>query len=184
MRLITFENYELKIAPEALLLEPLRVLYKKDKTKDKEPFLRQIGYIFFMYDPRSPVSYIIDENERDIAVRKQTGLDDKFKITSELKDAIETYKTCMINPSSILLESTLISAHKLCDFLRTVDFNQVDEKGKPAYQPSIISSTIKNILDLVPKIETLKKQVEEDINMNTRMRGSEAVSVFENGSDL
>ena len=43
MRLIDLDNYELKVADEALLIRPIRELYEADKSKRKEGFYRQLA---------------------------------------------------------------------------------------------------------------------------------------------
>ena len=53
MRLLTFEDYEVRVAPEALLVKPIRMLWNQDRSKQKEKFFQQMSYLFFMIDPRS-----------------------------------------------------------------------------------------------------------------------------------
>ena len=71
MKLLNFDNYQLKIADEALLVRPIRELYRKDKSKDKENFYEQMSYLYFMVDPRSTYGYIIDDALRAKAIIEQ-----------------------------------------------------------------------------------------------------------------
>ena len=48
MRLLTFEDYEVRVAPEALLVKPIRMLWNQDRSKQKEKFFQQMSYLFFI----------------------------------------------------------------------------------------------------------------------------------------
>ena len=54
MKLLSIENYQLKVADEALLVKPIRDLFNADKSKNKENFYSQCSIIFFMADPLLP----------------------------------------------------------------------------------------------------------------------------------
>jgi len=64
MHLIQYENYQITPTEEALLIKPIRDLYKADKSKYKDTFLTQCSIIYFLADPRSSYSYITNEEER------------------------------------------------------------------------------------------------------------------------
>lgn len=53
MKLFKYEGYNLTISEEAMLLKPFKVLWKRDKARNKENALQELGYIYFMEDPRS-----------------------------------------------------------------------------------------------------------------------------------
>lgn len=91
MKLIKVENYELKVADEALLVRPIRKLWKQDRSKEKESFYKQMSVLYFTYDPTSNYSYIPSEKDRMKEVLIQEGISD-FKETTEFKDAVEAYK--------------------------------------------------------------------------------------------
>jgi hypothetical protein len=62
MNLIRYEGYNLTIEPEMLLIKPFKVLWDRDKSKTKENALMELGYIYFMCDPRSDYMYLLDED--------------------------------------------------------------------------------------------------------------------------
>ena len=64
MKLITVENFELKVADEALLIRPIRRLWNADRSERKEKFYQQMSYLYFMVSPQSTYSYILDLDER------------------------------------------------------------------------------------------------------------------------
>lgn len=181
MHLISFDNYELKISAEALLVKPIRQLYKNDKSKDHETFLSQVSYIYFMIDPRSTYNYLVDEEERSNTIIEQEGLKDKsgkFKITPELKTAMEWYKKHTITPSSLMLESTLVAADKIRKFLAEVDLTEEDANGKIKYDVSKVTSAMKNVMEIIPKLKELEKKVSQDTEDKTRV-GINEKAMFE-----
>lgn len=171
MKLLTFENYELKVAPEVLLIGPIRKLYRKDTTRNKEYFMKQLSYIYFMVDPRSTYNYIASEEERSKTIIEQEGLNTKttdFKVSDDLRSAMEWYKKHTITTSSLMLDSTLIAADKIREFLTNVDLNDVDDNGKAKYDISKITSAMKNVMDIIPKLKELEKKVLQDTEDKTR----------------
>lgn len=182
MKLLNIENYQVKVADEALLVKPIRDLFNADKSKDKEKFYTECSIIFFMADPRSSYGYIVDDNERFEAIRTQEGLPKNYKISSELQLAIDTYKNLTTTISSQLLEDTYVAIDKLRKFLRNIDLYAVDDKGKPLYTISSITSAIKAIPQLTKDIQEAEKQVNSDVLEVGRKRGgNEGKAMFEDG---
>ena len=106
--LIKITNGILSISDEALLIKPLRMIYNKDRTKDKEEYMQAASYLYFMYDPRSDYMYITDDNERDRIIIETEGLI-KVKKDALLKEAVEKYKCPSV---SIIIRSRSLSSVK------------------------------------------------------------------------
>jgi hypothetical protein len=64
MRLVRLENFKLKVEDELFLLTPFKKLYKSDRNRNKENFFNFLTVLYFVYDPRSDYSYIIDDKKR------------------------------------------------------------------------------------------------------------------------
>lgn len=183
MKLITVENYELKVADEALLIRPIRRLWNADRSGKKETFYQQMSYIYFMVDPRSSYSYLINEEERSKAIIEQEGLPEDFKPTGFLLEAIEIYKKHTITVSQKLLNDALVAADTVGSFLRTVDLTEEDKNGKPKYQVSQITAALKNLEGIINTIQTLQKKVDQEIADNGKARGSQELTVGDIGLD-
>jgi len=182
MKLLNIENYQIKVADEALLVKPIRDLFNADKSKTKEKFYTECSIIFFMADPRSSYGYIVDNDERFEAVKTQEGLPKNYKITPELQAAIDIYKKLTTTISSQLLEDTYVAIDKLRKFLRNIDLYATDDKGKPLYTISSITSAIKAIPQLTKDIQEAEKQVNSDVLEVGRKRGgNEGKAMFEDG---
>ena len=178
MKLLSIEGYQLKVADEALLVKPIRKLFNQDRSASKEQFYKQMSYLYFMIDPRSTYSYILNEEERAKAIIEQEGLEEDFKPSPLLKEAMEVYKKHTITPSQELLNSALIAAHNVSDFLKKPDIlTEEDDKGKPKYQISSITSALKNVEGIVTSLQNLQKKVEEELTDQGKARGSQELTI-------
>lgn len=183
MKLINVENFELQVAPEALLIRPIRRLWNADRTGRKESFYQQMSYLYFTTDPRSSYSYILDDEERSKAVIEQEGLPEDFKPSQFLKEAIEIYKKHTITPSQKLLSDALVAANSVGTFLRTVDLTEEDDKGRPKYQVSQITAALKSLEGIVSTIQNLQKKVESEVADAGKARGTQELTVGDVGLD-
>lgn len=182
MKLISVKNYQIELADEAYLVKPIRDLYNDDTSPNKEVFMQQASIIFFMIDPRSSYSYIIDDDERLKEIIQQEGLPKSFKISKKLREAMDIYKKLTTTSSSQLLEDTRIAVDKVRRFLRDVDLNAVDDKGKPVYTINTITGAIKLIPQLAKDLVDTEKIVMKELEEQGRMRGGDRnKSMFEDG---
>lgn len=183
MKLIEYENYQLKVAPELLLIKPFRLLYNADRTKNKDVFMTQLAIVYFGYDPRSTYSYISDEKDRLNAIIEQEGLPNNFKIDSKLQECIDIYKKHTITTSQLLLQDMRIAIDKIREFLTDIDLKETDDKDRPKYQISTIVSSLDKALALIPKIKETEKIVNQELEEKGRARGQSQLKVFEDGWD-
>lgn len=178
MRLFKYNDYKVDVNPEALMLKPFKTLY--DKTEDKEKVKLLFAYIYFFADPRSDYMYIVDEDDRMEEIKQGLGLPNKWKPDDTLNKAIEFYKS--FKPmTAMLLEDTYASVDKLRTFLREIDLNEKDDKGKAVYSPNQITSTIKLIPALVKDLKEAEKTINSELMASTKARGVQKKSVFEDG---
>lgn len=180
MKLIKVENYQLQVADEALLIKPIRKLFNQDRSASKEQFYKQMSYLYFMVDPRSTYSYILNEEERAKAIIEQEGLDADFKPSPLLLEAMEIYKKHTITTSQELLNAALIAAHTVSIFLKNPDIlNEVDDKGRPKYQISSVTAALKNVEGIVSSLQNLQKKVESELVEQSSVRGSKELTILD-----
>lgn len=180
MKLIKIENYQLTVADEALLIKPIRKLFNQDRSASKEQFYKQMSYLYFMIDPRSTYSYILNEEERAQTIIEQEGLEKDFKPSALLQEAMEVYRKHTVTPSQELLNAALIAAHTVSTFLKKPDIlEDVDDKGKPKYQISSITAALKNVEGIVSSLQNLQKKVESELTEQSKARGSQELTIFD-----
>lgn len=184
MRLISFENYELQVAPEALLIRPIRRLYNADRSERKEKFFQQLSYLWFMTDPRSSYSYILDYDERSKAIIEQEGLPEDFRPSEFLIEAMRIYSKLTITPSQKLLNSTLKAADTVSKFLENPDIlTEEDSSGKPKYKVGDITKALKDVEGIVNSLQSLQKKVDSEVAESGKARGTQELTVGDIGLD-
>lgn len=173
VKLIEYRDYQIHVSDEAFLIRQIRQLHNADRTLTKENFMKQISYLYFMVDPRSSYSYIVDEEERARAIITQEGLPSDFKPDKKLQEAMDIYQKHIITTSSLLLQDTKIAIDKVRQFLRDIDLNAVDDKGKPLYTINSVTTAIKQIPQLAKDVMDAEKAVAKEIEEQSRARGNQ-----------
>lgn len=181
MKLITVENYELKIADEALLVKPIRKLWNQDRSKGKEQFYKQMSVLFFTYSPSSNYSYIIDEKERMKEVLLQEGISD-FKPSADFKAAVDVYKKLVKTSSSELLEDTRLIIEKMRQALKGVDFDSLEEKDT-VNAVKTVATVVGMIPKLVRDLTEAEKAVAKEMEEQNNARGSQELTIFDVDTD-
>lgn len=182
MHILEYTNYEVVPTEEAFLIKPIRELYNADKSKTKEKFMQQMSILYFMVDPRSSYNYIIDSEDRYKAILEQEGLPKDYKIDKKLQAAMDIYKEHTTTSSYLLLQDMKVAIEKVRQFLREVDLNAVDDKGKPLYTINSVTTAIKQIPQLAKDVMEAEKVIAKEIEEQGRARGgNQNKTLFEDG---
>lgn len=181
MKLIKFEDYQIKVTDEALLVKPIRKLFNQDRSVSKEKFWQQMSILYFMCDPLSTYMYIIDEKERLKEILKQEGLPDNFELSKDLKDAMDIYVKHCNTSSTMLLQDTRAAIDKLREFLKNFNPDERDKNERPIYPINTLTSAIKQIPDLAKSLSEAEKAVQREIQEEGRVRGGADKTIFEDG---
>lgn len=180
IKLFKYEGYKVVISEEALLLKPFKKLWNRDKSKNKEMALSELGYVYFFADPRSMYQDIYDDEERENAIKEGEGLPDKWYPDKDVAEAIDFYK--QFSPVSYkLIEDMKFVAEKLRKHLREIDFNERDDKGRPVHTVSTITETINKIPKLIESLENAERKLAQELAESGRMRGGGEKTIFEDG---
>lgn len=177
MKLITVENYELKVADEALLVKPIRKLWNQDRSMKKERFYELISVLFYTYSPSSNYSYIVDEKDRLKEVLSQEGITD-FRPTPDFRDAVEVYKKLTRTPSTELLADVRLTIDKVRQALNSVNFDDLEEKDKVG-AINTVTAVISKIPRLVKDLADAEKAVTKELEETASARGSQELTVFD-----
>ena len=174
MRLFKYENYEVKVAPEALTLKPFKKLWDRDKSKNKDKATLELSFLYFFCDIRSDYQYIVDDASRMEAVKKGIGFPESWKPDAELKKAIDLYRT--FDSSSVaLLRVAYEGVDKVQKTLR--DLEPTDTKTLKDYL-----SALKMIPEVVSMLGDAEKSIVEETDAG-EARGSVEKGMFEDGLD-
>lgn len=181
MKLITTENFELKVADEALLVRPIRKLWNMDRSKGKETFYKQMSILFFVYDPSSNYAYISDEKERLAEVLQQEGISE-FHNTAEFKDAVAAYKKLTKTPSTELLADVRLTVDKMRQALTSIDFDDLEEKDKVS-AINTVAAVVSKMPKLIKDLSEAERAVTKELEEQGSTRGSQELTVGDLGFD-
>lgn len=181
MKLIKYEGYTLTIEPEALVIKSIRSLWNRDKSRSKDRALQELGYIYFMVDPRSTYSYITNLADRSEKIILEEGLPKNWKPDKIVEEAMKSYADSVITTSYLLLEDTKFAVDNLRKYLRLMDFTETDDKGKPKYPVNTLASAVNQVADLAEKLMKAEKTVTQEILENSKMRGQREKNILEDG---
>lgn len=178
MKLFKYEGYKITISEEAFALKPFRQVWQRDRTVNKDKAIMELGYIYFMADPRSDYQIYVDEEQRAKEIKEGEGLDSNWKPDKIVEEAMSFYKK--FQPiSALLLEDTRAAVDKLRRKLRDIDLDAIDDKGKPIYTLNTITATIKLVPSLVKDLSEAEKAIAREIIQNDSVRGSQEKSMYE-----
>lgn len=183
MKLFKYENYEVVVEPEALLLKPFNAVYKRDKSIHKNKAKTELGFIYYFCDPRSDYQYIIDPIERMDAIKEGEGLPDNWKPDKVLKEAMSFYESFK-STAVLLLEDTRTCVDGLRNTLKTINLEEVDDKGKPKYTINTVVSAIKQVPALARELDEAEKTLAKDLILDPSMRGKGRKTIMEDTLDI
>lgn len=178
MKLIEFENYEIKVSDEALLVKPIRKLFHQDRSTKKEQFLKQMSVLFFVYSPSSNYMYITNEKDRLKAVLEQEGIED-FTPSTDFKEAVEIYKKLNKTPEGILLERTIAFIDKTGKQLDSIDYDDIDEIDKRIVAMKNGMALVSLVPKLMKDLSAAKKAIEKELAEQNKTRGNQELTIFD-----
>jgi hypothetical protein len=173
MRLFKYEGYTVKISEEAYALKAFRDIWKRDKSETKDRAIMELGYCYFMEDPRSDYQYIRDEEDRSEEIIKGEGLPKSWKPDSLVLKARELYATFKTT-SALLLEDTrtLVDNYRLK--LRNIDLETLEVK-----EVKELGAIIKQVPALVKDLDEAEKAITAELVSSDKVRGAQTKSIFE-----
>ena len=89
MKLFKYEGYKVVISEEAFALKVFRQIWNRDRSVNKDKAIMELGYIYFMVDPRSDYQYLVDEDERSKAIIEGEGLPNGWKPDKAITEAMK-----------------------------------------------------------------------------------------------
>lgn len=175
MRLFKYEGYTLNISEEALALKPFRAIWVRDKTEKKERAIMELGWVYFMSDPRSDYQYIIDPEERSKAIKEGEGLKASWQPDGTVKEALKLYDSFKTT-SALLLEDirAMVDGYRVKLRDMTSNMQNLDVKGVKE-----IGAIIKQIPAMIKDLDEVEKAITKEITQSDKVRGAAEKSIYE-----
>ena len=174
MKLFKYEGYDVKVAPEALLLKPFKKIWDRDKSKTKEKAVMEFSFMYFFCDPRSDYQYIIDDETRMDAVKEGIGFAKDWKPDALLQAALDFYKT-FDTSAAILLRAAQDGVDKVQKLLK--ELSPDDTKSLKDY---LI------VMKMIPEVAAMIQEAEKKLNDEEQFgeaKGAVEKAMFDDGLD-
>ena len=183
MKLFKYEGYKVVISEEAFALKVFRQIWNRDRSINKDKAIMELGYVYFMIDPRSDYQYLVDEEERSKAIIEGEGLPNNWKPDKVVTEAMQFYSR--FKPTAaLLLEDTRVAVEKLRKLLRDINLQDTDDKGRPLYTLNTITATIKQVPSLAKDLDEAERALSSEMRNGGKMRGQGEKTIFEDNLDL
>lgn len=183
MKLFKYEGYKVVISEEAFALKVFRQIWNRDRSVTKDKAIMELGYVYFMIDPRSDYQYLVDEEERSKAIIEGEGLPNNWKPDKVVTEAMQFYSR--FKPTAaLLLEDTRVAVEKLRKLLRDINLQDTDDKGRPLYTLNTITATIKQVPSLAKDLDEAERALSSEMRNEGKMRGQGEKTIFEDNLDL
>ena len=180
MKLFRYEGYKVVISEEAFALKVSRQIWNRDRSVKKDKAIMELGYIYFISDPRSDYQYIVDEEERSKAIIEGEGLPSNWKPDKVIVEAINFYKS-LKSTSALLLEDTRAVIDNVRKTLREFSFDDMEDKDRVNAIKSV-ASTIATIPKLIKDLDEAERAVTSEMqNVTGKVRGQKEKSLLEDG---
>ena len=180
MKLFRYEGYKVVISEEAFALKVFRQIWNRDRSVNKDKASMELGYIYFISDPRSDYQYIVDEEERSKAIIEGEGLPSNWKPDKVIVEAINFYKS-LKSTSALLLEDTRAVIDNVRKTLREFSFDDMEDKDRVNAIKSV-ASTIATIPKLIKDLDEAERAVTSEMqNVTGKVRGQKEKSLLEDG---
>jgi hypothetical protein len=174
MGLLTLKDHKLEINPDILVIPEFNKIWTRDKSKGKEKAYKEMIYVFYMFDFKSPYASYPEQERKEKIVNDIMGAN--WKPDKQLEQLCETYvfNQEMSSPSLRLLNSARQSVHRLADWL-----NKVTYEGDDATDPAKVSKTLSEIGKVIDSINKLEEKVKKEVTTSSRQRGGGHEGLFE-----
>lgn len=167
---------KLNIQPEAYALGPFRKLW--DRSKDKGIAERELAYVYYMTDYKSPFSTILNDEERDNRVRSAVELRD-WKPDDLVNNAISFYEEIQVTPSLSLLRSALCAVDQIKNYFTTLKLTDKDAKGSLVNDPAKVTTMLKQMGDVVASLKKTEDEVRKEQATKDKAKGGKDLGMFE-----
>ena len=147
----------------------------RDKTEKKERAIMELGYCYFMEDPRSDYQYITDPEERAKAIKEGEGLKESWQPDGTVKEAQRLYASFKTT-SALLLEDTrnMIDGYRMK--LRELTSNMTDLDVKEVKE---VGAIIKQIPAMIKDLDEAEKAIAKEIAQSDKVRGAAEKAIYE-----
>jgi hypothetical protein len=173
---------------EALLIEPYKSIWERDKTKDKHQALSEFAYIEFMTSMNKSNPYRqYAENKKEEKVRQAVIIKKGWEPDELIRQGM--HRIIKFNQEASTTYNYYMAAkraaEKMQEFFNEVDVTEKNPKTfNPVYKPRDITGALNDTEKVLSNLKSLEKKVEEELYEETKNRSNKQVSFFADPESL
>ena len=173
MNLFHLEDKKIKITPETLLIPHFKILWDRDKSKDKAIAMAELSYIYFMSDYKS-FYLAYPESDRTAQIKHDILKDKDYKPDDTVKLAITKYKELQNTPSLRMLIGARHAQEIITEYYNSLKLDGMDAKS---VQP--ISASLEKLGKIAESIDKLEDKLKREVQTEGRSKGGRTINKFE-----
>ena len=157
--------------PEILLIREFKVLYDRDKSKNKARLWKELTYIYLAIDWKSLYSQY-SEQERHTEALSDSGITETEFNDPIFREACRKYKSLQESNKSIkLLRAARMAADQFVEYFETIiDLNERDQNGKPVFSAEKVMKEMGQLSKVHEQLTILEAQVKQEMEIQTGTR--------------
>ena len=177
MLLFKFNKTAIEPYPTTLAIEEFRVLWERDKSKDKGIALKELAFVYFTADYKS--TYLsFPAEERDQAI-KEDIFKGQYVPDQAVLNAVDKYNQLQKTPSMRLIKAAQNTLEELIKYFNSVNFTERDKRGQPVYKVTDVTKAMGDTAKVAESLAKLDEKIRKELQENTRARGGEESGAFE-----
>lgn len=166
------------INPNKLAVPIFKDIYERDKSKDKEKAFKELSYIYFLVDFKSPYDSYPD-NIKEETIKRDIMKNSKWVPDELIVEAIKKYEEFQETPILRLIKSSKLSCDKLSDYFKNVDFTDTDDTGKLIYTAKDVVANLSSVGKVAESLDKLEELSKKQLKKDTKIRGGGIVGAYE-----
>jgi len=182
-KLFDIVKNEVQLTPEVLAIPALNAIWDRDKNKGKEKAKKEVSYIVFSTDYRSPYKDVPYSEKDMIIIRDLFGKNAKWEPDELIKEGVEKYKELQKSRHMRLLEATFKTEEEVTKYFENVDMTKTDDFGRPLYTMENIMKNMEKVGALIQSMTKLEKQVQAEM-AELSARGGTEIGYYENPNSI
>ena len=167
-------DYKVVLHPDSVIIPPFIEIWKRDKTKSKDKATKELSYVYFICDFKSPYS-IYKEEDRAAKVKEDFIKDKKWNPDSLILEAIDKYNKFQETYTMKFLKSARKLTEKLQAYFEEVDFHEMDEKGNPKYKATDAMRNLKDVGHVIESLNKVEEKVKKEVEDTTKIKGKKII---------
>ena len=173
MKLFDLIGGKVKIHPDAIGIPCFRRVWDADRP-DKEHATKVISYIVLMNKWDSPYVQSMDEDSRELKLKKEIFDDENYKLTAEELICEDEYKTLLNTRALQMLNNMRLKLDSVSKYYKESLDDTLDEK-----KIKDLLAGMEKVKGTYQTLDFLEKAVKTEELNNSKVRGGSEINSYE-----